>query len=117
VIGRAVRWLAAAPNVTPYVAVGRSLPRRVGVPSPAPAAEVVRLDRADASLLDAERYALASAGTTAPAGPADASRTLAAATDGSPEGPGGWRPLTWILLVAVALLGAEWALVQRGRMP
>jgi hypothetical protein len=83
----------------------------------------VRLDRADASLLDAERYALASAGTTtpagttAPAGPADASRTLAAATDGSPEGPGGWRPLTWILLVAVALLGAEWALVQRGRMP
>jgi hypothetical protein len=122
VIGRAVRWLAAAPSVTPYVAVGRTLPRRVGAPSLALAAEVVPLGRADASLLDAARYVLATVSTTAATVPTaadgvDVSQSLAALTTGTPEGPGGWRPLTWILLVAAALVCAEWALVQRGRMP
>lgn len=125
-IGRAVRWLAGADSVQPYAAVARTLPRRVGA---APgmkagadagglAAHVVRLDTA-ASAPDAWGLALLDLDATAPDGAAElgSAAAPAALAPSQAEGPGPWRPATWILLLALALCGAEWALFQRGRMP
>lgn len=126
-VGRAVRWLADAEAVVPYAAVGRPAPRRVGLAFAASgaahgaaagaasddassAAAIVRLGDPASGLLDLATTDPAVLG----ADPLDAFASLAGS---APEGAGPWRPMTWILLLACALLGVEWALFQRGRMP
>ncbi|MFT4542614.1 MAG: hypothetical protein ACI841_000552 [Planctomycetota bacterium] len=101
-VGRAVRWLADTDPMTPYRATARALPTRVG--RRASALVLATLTDGDAALLDRA--------TTLPADVAHAA-TLDAAL---PEGAGAWRPYTWFLLIALVLLGVEWALYQRGRM-
>jgi len=107
-LGRAVRWLAAAPDVAPYAAVARPAPRRVGRPAPPGSARAVTLASPGAAPQLEFDWRLAAA--TAPG-------LLATPADGPTDGPGGWRPFTWILALALAGLVAEWALVQRGRVP
>ncbi|MEZ6014055.1 MAG: VWA domain-containing protein [Planctomycetota bacterium] len=120
-IGRAVRWLAEAPSVTPYVAVGRTVPHRIAdvasaVTASVELAEVARVADRGASLLLGALPPLAQpAGVLAPDADAYAPAGLPPVT--ASEGPGGWRALTWLLLVALVLTCAEWALFQRGRMP
>ena len=96
VLARAVRWAADVPPLTPYIVAGMPVPRRA--------------DEA----ADAPRLAVPADGTGVfeLTGAAPASGLAPSA----PEGPGPWRPMTWILLLALALLGAEWALHRTGRI-
>ncbi len=115
-VGRAVRWLASAPGVAPYAAVGRIAPQRVGrsdagLGTSLGTAQAVTLATPGAAAQREHEWAATAAARAAGDTPA-APRSAAA-----PEGPGGWRPLTWVLALALAGLVLEWALVQRGRMP
>lgn len=99
-VGRSVRWLADVPELTAYRAAGRLEPRPVsaGVASD-PLASIVRAG----PLLDPDVTAPRAAALELP--------------EPASEGAGPWRPYTWVLLIALAALCAEWALHQRGRMP
>ena len=101
VVGRAVRWLADVEAITPYRAVGRPVPSRVG--EPGTPLVLAAVGDEGTSLLDPI--------STTPGAYAGAELEAS-----SPEGPGPWRPYTWFLLIALALLGVEWALHQRGRV-
>ena len=96
VLARAVRWAADVPPLTPYAAAGMPVPRRADEAADAPRLAA----RADGT------------GVFELTGAAPASGLAPSA----PEGPGPWRPMTWILLLALALLGAEWALHRTGRI-
>ncbi|MEM9382971.1 MAG: VWA domain-containing protein, partial [Planctomycetota bacterium] len=104
-VGRAVRWLSGAESLVPYAAAARPAPRRVGEPTVREVVVLGGAEEAGVSLVDVA--------TTAPGGAPE--RAGLDASD--PEGPGGWRPYTWFLLLALVALGFEWALFQRGRMP
>ena len=95
-LARAVRWAADVPPLTPYVAAGMPVPRRADE-----AAEAPRLAETTDGSGVLELTGAAPASGLAPS---------------APEGPGPWRPMTWILLLALALLGAEWALHRTGRI-
>ena len=101
-LGRSIRWLAQAPVLTPYRAIGRLEPSTLERARP-PLSAMITSDLEAASLLDPT--------TTVPV------TEGAALAEPSPEGAGPWRLYTWILLLALAALSAEWALFQRGRMP
>ncbi len=96
-VGRAVRWLASAESVVPYVAAGRVIPARIGERATGPGS-----------------IQLASTGLAA--SPDFASKARATLEPAAAPGPGPWRPFTWILLLALGLLTAEWILFQRGRI-
>lgn len=96
VLARAVRWAADVPPLTPYVATGAPMPRRADEVAAAPR---LAAGTDGSGVLDLT-------------GSAPASGLVPSA----PEGPGPWRPMTWILLLAFALLGAEWALHRTGRI-
>ncbi|MEM8710023.1 MAG: VWA domain-containing protein [Planctomycetota bacterium] len=104
VVGRALRWLAETPEVVPYRAAGRPVPKRLTGSRP-PRVDLASLPAEPASLLDASSTRLA--------------RT-ASADGGSAETPmddsGPWRLSSWVLLIALALLVGEWLLFQRGRI-
>jgi len=101
-VGRSIRWLAQVPDLTPYRAIGRLEPTALdGARSSLAAMVTVDLDAA--SLLDPATTAPVTAGVSL--------------AEPSPEGAGPWRLYTWVLLLALAALSAEWALFQRGRMP
>lgn len=101
-VGRSIRWLAQVPDLTPYRAIGRLQPTALDVAPPSLAA-MVTADLDAASLLDPATTAPVTAGVPL--------------AEPSPEGAGPWRLYTWVLLLALAALSAEWALFQRGRMP
>jgi hypothetical protein len=117
-VARSLRWLAGVEPILPYAASAEPL---VGVA--VLEAGGVRLDALGAPLAPPR------VGTyTAPGGAALHVSLLAdlasAASDGGAleagEGLGsgdGWDGVTWILLLALALLGLEWQLSRTGRMP
>lgn len=97
-IGRAVRWIHQAPSIQPYSAYGYVAP--------------VRLDARQEALVMVSPQG-------APGGlfiPGAEPARFEAPPESAPEGPGPWRPYTWFLLAALAFLGAEWVLYQRGRV-
>ena len=94
-LARAVRWAADVPPLTPYVAAGMPVPRR---------ADEAAERRASPRRGRHRRVELTGAAPASGLAPS------------APEGPGPWRPMTWILLLALALLGAEWALHRTGRI-
>ena len=99
-VGRSVRWLAGVPELTAYRAAGRLEPRPVSAgAASAPLASIVRAG----PLLDPDVTAPRAAALELP--------------EPASEGAGPWRPYTWVLLLALVALCAEWALHQRGRMP
>lgn len=96
VLARALRWAADVPPLTPYAAAGEPAPRRASTPPSTP--------RLSTATDGAGLLSLA---------PADVASDLAS---GESEGPGPWRPGTWVLLVALLLLCAEWVLHRKGRI-
>lgn len=119
-VSRAVRWLAGEPAWHPYLAAGKPLPN----------ATVWSLAAdADPSLdaLGAD-YVLGAAGTVSSSRGDEAvallSETVTEMRPGTPllasQAGGdfaGTGIVTWLILAALLLLGAEWYLYQRGLMP
>ena len=119
-ISRSVRWLAGEPAWHPYLAAGR----------PLPTATVWSLAaEADPSLdaLGAD-YVLGAAGTVSSDRGDEAVALLSdTVTERRPGTPllasqaggdfAGTGIVTWLILAALLLLGAEWYLYQRGLMP
>ena len=119
-VSRAARWLAGDPAWHPYLAAGR----------PLPATTVWSLATTADPALDAlgADYVLGAAGTIASAGGVAAvalsSDAVTERTAGTPlavsQAGGGVADtgiVTWLILAAFLLLGAEWFLYQRGMMP
>ena len=119
-ISRAARWLAGEPAWHPYLAAGR----------PLPGATVWSLATTADPALDAlgADYVLGAAGTV-PSGQGVATVALSsdavtARSAGTPlavsQAGGGVAAtgiVTWLILAAFVLLGAEWYLYQRGMVP
>ena len=120
-VSRALRWLAGEPPWHPYLAAGRPVPSASQTWSSAtvnPAFDA----------LGAE-YILGAAGTINPSEGVEQAVALLSdpvteghtgtALDVSEAGGGlaGTGLLTWFILAALVLLGAEWFLYQRGLMP
>ena len=119
-ISRSVRWLAGEPAWHPYLAAGRPLPN----------ATVWSLAADVEASLDAlgADYVLGAAGTVSSSRGDEAvallsdavterrmgTPLLASQTGGDFAGTG---IVTWLILAALLLLGAEWYLYQRGLMP
>ncbi|MCY3813103.1 MAG: hypothetical protein OXH15_15000, partial [Gammaproteobacteria bacterium] len=119
-ISRSVRWLAGEPTWHPYLAAGRPLPNAT-VWSLAADAE------ASLDALGAD-YVLGAAGTVSSSRGDEAVALLSdAVTERNVGTPllasqaggdfAGTGIVTWLILAAVLLLGAEWYLYQRGLMP
>ena len=119
-ISRAARWLAGEPAWHPYLAAGKPLPD----------ATVWSLATTVDPALDAlgADYVLGAAGTvTSDRGVADvalSSDAVTARSTGTPlaisQAAGGVAAtgiVTWLILAALLLLGAEWYLYQRGMVP
>ena len=98
-VGRAVRWLADVEPIVPYRAVG----------SPAPA-------RLDAAQTDVELVTLASGEGAWIDGAARPGRDGAELAPIESASAGPWRPYTWVLVLALLLMGVEWFLYSRGRV-
>jgi len=119
-VSRAVRWLAGEPAWHPYLAAGKPLPRAT-VWSLAADAEA-SLDALGADhLLGAAGTVSSSRGDQAVALLSDTvterrsgTPLLASQAGGDFAGTG---IVTWLILAALLLLGAEWYLYQRGLMP
>ena len=121
-VSRAVRWLAAETSWYPYLAAGRPLPVR----SAAGTLELVVHPAFDALGADympgAAGPVPASAGNvfevallSDPVTERHTGAPVAAAQAGGGLSGAGW--VTWLILAALVLLGAEWFLYQRGLMP
>ena len=119
-VSRAARWLAGEPAWHPYLASGRPLP---------PATVWSLATAADPSLdaLGAD-YVLGAAGTvmssSGEAAVALLSDTVTGRNAGTPlamsQAGAGFADtgfVSWLILAALLLLGAEWYLYQRGLMP
>ena len=119
-VSRAARWLAGEPAWHPYLASGRPLPR----------ATVWSLATAADPSLDAlgADYVLGAAGTvrssSGEAAVALSSDTVTGRNAGPPlamsQAGAGFADtgiVSWLILAALLLLGAEWHLYQRGLMP
>ncbi|MYA18350.1 MAG: hypothetical protein F4Z28_17085 [Gammaproteobacteria bacterium] len=119
-ISRSVRWLAGEPAWHPYLAAGRPLPR----------ATVWSLAAVVDPSLDAlgADYVLGAAGTVSSSRGDEAVALLSdAVTERNTGTPllasqaggdfAGTGIVTWLILAALLLLGAEWYLYQRGLMP
>ena len=121
-VSRAVRWLAAEPSWYPYLAAGRPLPAdsAAGSLDPVlhPAFDALGADYMPgaagpipASTGRTQEVALLSDAVTEQR----AGAPLAAAQAGGELSGAGL--VTWLILAALLLLGAEWFLYQRGLMP
>lgn len=110
VLGRTLRWLAATPEIVPYEAMGKALPKRlVGVASGRSFPwERAKGEAHAASLLDVTATTQAGAGGT----PQALDQSAHEATSGA----GPWRFATWLLALVLVLLLVEWVLYQRGRI-
>jgi len=97
-LGRALRWIHGAPSIQPYAAYGFAAPTRLDSPS---------------GVLSMVTPEDTTGGLFVPGGEPARFETL---PESAPEGPGPWRPYTWFLLAALAFLGLEWVLYQRGRV-
>ena len=119
-ISRSVRWLAGEPAWHPYLAAGRPLPN----------ATVWSLAADVDPSLDAlgADYVLGAAGTVSSSRGDEAVALLSdAVTERNTGTPllasqaggdfAGTGIVTWLILAALLLLGAEWYLYQRGLMP
>lgn len=119
-ISRAARWLAGEPAWHPYLAAGR----------PLPTATVWSLAAAPDPSLDAlgADFVLGAAGTVSSNRGDEAvallSDTVTERNPGTPlvvsQAGGGFATtgiVTWLILLALLLLGIEWYLYQRGLMP
>ena len=120
-VSRATRWLAGEPSWHPYLAAGRPLPPASGtggLAAPDPALDA----------LGAEFFPGAAGTVTAGNGVeyavallSDAVTERRAGTPLAVSQPGGGLSgtgiVTWLVLAALLLLGAEWFLYQRGMMP
>ena len=119
-VSRAARWLAGAAAWHPYLAAGRPLP-------PASAGSFGTVADPSLDALGAD-YVLGAAGTVVSSKGEEvvallsdavternAGAPLAAAQAGG--GFAGTGIVTWLILAALLLLGAEWYLYQRGLMP
>ena len=119
-ISRSVRWLAGEPAWHPYLAAGR----------PLPAATVWSLAADSDPSLDAlgADYVLGAAGTVSSSRGDEAVALLSDAVTEMRSGTpllasqaggdfAGTGIVTWLILAALLLLGAEWYLYQRGLMP
>ncbi len=106
-VSQAVRWLAVPQGWRPYAKAGEAAPdqsRLYGLAAADAADRLLAGAPADADALTDRTATRAAAG----AGPAPTVVPLRG---------GGDRLLVWLLAAALALLAAEWWLVQRGRMP
>ena len=121
-VSRAVRWLAAEPSWYPYLAAGRALPADSAAGSLDPvlhsAFDALGADYMPgaagpipASTGSTQEVALLSDAVTEQR----AGAPLAAAQAGGELSGAGL--VTWLILAALLLLGAEWFLYQRGLMP
>ena len=119
-VSRAARWLAGEAAWHPYLAAGRPLP-------PASAGSLGTVADPSLDALGAD-YVLGAAGTVVSSKGEEAVALLSDAVTernaGAPlaaaQAGGGFAGtgiVTWLILAALLLLGAEWYLYQRGLMP
>lgn len=119
-VSRAARWLAGETAWHPYLAAGRPLPSPSGWPLASVADPSMDALGAD-YILGAAGTVISSRGDEAVALLSDAvtERNPGASLAMSQAGGGfaGTGIVTWLILAALLLLGAEWYLYQRGLMP
>jgi len=109
-VSRGLRWLVNQPAMVPYAAAGRPLPGEAGelfdsARVVGAAGTVVLQDQREVHVANFDPSA------TRPA------HSLAATIDEFSGSSGFWPMWTWFALVAFLLLGVEWFLFQRGRLP
>jgi len=117
-VGSSLRWLAGVEPFPPYVAAGEPV---AGDDRARTDAQQRTLDPAGTAFVPPVAGAYTAAGEELVASLLDPATTVGAPSPGlstsAPPEAGATDPLTWIVLVAVLLICAEWVLYRSGRMP